>query len=259
MSDDGEQWENPAKKKFTFNKSKMILPKFKGYTAIILGTGPSMTTDVVDLVRKYTSKRRNPFKVFGINNTFQLDVHINVFFACNPEWWDHYHDEPRMYGKRAGSMECWTWDINTARRYDLNWIEGRWSGGKRNVTSLSTDPTYIHYGHGAGYEVCGVAYHHGCRHFILAGYDLTYGRGYNSRERKIGDPRHFFGEYPKNLEHFPKTGKDGEMTGLLDCYRTIDTQSLELKITNTSPNSALDFFDVDTLERQLHEIYTASV
>ena len=229
----------------------MILPKYKGYTAIILGTGPSMTPEVVNILKKYTSTRNSPFKVFGVNNTFELDVHINQFFACNPEWWDHYAKYPRMYGKRAGSMECWTWDIDTARRYDLNWIEGRWSGGKRNVTSLSTDPNFIHYGHGAGYEVLGLAYHMGCRHFILAGYDLRYPRAYDARKREPGGKRHFFGEYPKNLEHFPKVGSQKEMTGLLDCYRTIDCEALGLKITNTTPGSALDFFNNDELERTL--------
>lgn len=215
-----------------------------------------MTDEVVDLVKQYRSKPDSNYVVFGVNNTFQLPVGIDVFFACNPEWWDHYHAYPTMMYRR-GTADLWTWDFDTAERYGLNWVEGRWSGGPRKVTSLSTDPSYIHYGHGAGYEVLGLAYLYGCRHIILCGYDLRYPKLYSSRKRDPGGKRHFFGEYPQSLKHWPKVGPRGEMTGLLDCYRTIGLESLGLRITNTSPGSALDFFETGDLEKVLHENYTA--
>lgn len=238
----------------------MILPKFEGYTAVIVGTGPSLTHEQTEIIRHYRSKPDSNIKVFGINNTFELDLTIDVFFACNPEWWDHYAGRvkhPRLDARRRNGCDMWTWDIATARRYDLNWIEGRWSGGKRNVTSLSTDPSFIHYGHGAGYEVLGVAYHYGVRRFVLAGYDLRYPRRYDRMARKPGGRRHFFGEYPPALQHWPKAGPNGEMTGLLDCYRTVDCDKLGLTITNCSPGTALDFFETgelsDVLEKDHEE------
>ena len=236
----------------------MIVPKYEGYTAVILGTGPTMNEEVVEQVRAARSRRDSGIRVFGVNNTFELDLPIDVFFACNTEWWDHYHAYPRMMARRSHS-DLWTWDLTTARRYALNWIQGRWSGGKRNVTGLSKDPSYIHYGHGAGYEVLGIAYHYGCRHFVLCGYDLRYPRLYSSKLREPGGKRHFFGEYPRSLQHFPRVGPRGEMTGLLDCYRTIDTNDLGLRITNTSPGSALDFFEQGDLEKVLDEIHTSRV
>ena len=232
-----------------------IEPKFEGKTAIVLGTGPSMNNEVVELVNHYRAKPDSPFRVFGINNVFQLKVRLDVFFACNPEWWDFYHTEPKIRYLRDNA-DLWTWDFETAHQYALNWIPGKWSGGRRNVTSLSTDPSYIHYGHGAGYEVLGVAYHYGCRHFILAGYDLRYPTEYDRQTQNPGGKRHFFGEYPEALKHWPKVGRRGEMTGLLDCYKTIDIDKLGLRITNTTPRSALDFFEVGELEKVLHASYT---
>lgn len=229
-----------------------IAPFFAGKRAVILGTGPGLTSDVVDIVRSYR-RAHDDVRVFGINNTFMLPLFIDVFFACNPEWWDHYANHERMQQRFESGIDMWTWDPSTAARHGIKWIPGFWSGGKRNVTSLSADPDFIHYGHGSGYEVLGIAYHYGCREFILCGYDLRYGSGYDPARRKTGGPRHFFGEYPPELEHWPRVGPNGEMTGLLDCYRTIDTEALGLRIINTTPGTALDFFEVADLEKALHE------
>ena len=237
----------------------MILPKFQSKVAIIVGTGPSLTEEDIITINAYRNTHPSLFRVFGVNNAFTLeDLPLDVFFACNPEWWEHYHADARLQTRKL-YCDMWTWDLPTAREYGLNWIEGRWSGGKRNVTSLSTDPTYIHYGHGSGYEVLGLAYHYGCRHFILAGYDLRFPGGYSAVHRKPGSGRHFFGEYPAPLQHWPgASGQNvdrhtGDLVGLLDCYRTIDTEKLNLRITNCSPGSALDFFEVGTLESELQK------
>jgi hypothetical protein len=240
-----------------------VIPKYAGKVGIIIGTGPSLTEDQVRIISAYRRGDPNPwwrptFRVFGINNTFQLPVPIDAFFACNPTWWDHYGKDPQLQSRR-GITEMWTWDLDTARRHNLNYCPGRWSGGKRNVTSLSTDPEYIHYGHGSGYEVMGIAYHYGVRHFILVGYDLAYRGGYDPANQNPGSGRHYFGEYPANLQHWPgRSGENfnlqnGDMTGLLDCYHTIDCDRLGLRITNCSPGSALNFFETGDLETELRK------
>ena len=51
--------------------------------------------------------------------------------------------------------------------------------------------------------------------------------------------------------------EDGSITGLLDCYRTIDCATLGLTITNCSTDSALDFFEVGDLEKELEKMANA--
>lgn len=178
-----------------------------------------------------------------MNNVFLLhSLHIDYFFACNPEWWEYYGRHPLMESRRDQGMVCYTWHEKTADRLGIRYIPGRWSGGPRKVTSLSTDPGFIHYGHGSGYETIGLAYALGYRRMLLVGYDLRYPKD---------APRHFFGEYPKPLLHRPRTGPNGEMQGLLECYDTIDTEALGLQITNCSPGTSLTRFGVGDIEKEL--------
>lgn len=204
--------------------------------AVILGTGPSVTQEQLRLIAE------SGLPVFGVNNTYQI-ANLTALLSCNPEWWDYYW--PRDEKLRDGQFDKWTWDWPTAARYGIKHIEARWGD------SLSTDPLYIHYGHSSGYQVINLAYHYGVREMILVGYDMRYQEGYSKQERKPGQGRHYFGEYPQELQHWPAVGSKGEFTGLLKCYRTIDTKALGLRIINCSPGSALDFFEVDKLENAL--------
>lgn len=203
--------------------------------AIIAGTGPSLTQEAI------TAINLSRLPVFGCNNTYQT-LHLRALLSCNPEWWDYYY--PRDPLLRMGTFGKWTWDKPTAEKYGLAHIRGEWRD------SLSTDPEVIHYGHSSGYQLLGLAYHHGVREMILIGYDLRYPAGYDGHKRVAGGDRHYFGEYPPELQHFTKynIGQQGELNGLLDCYRTIDCKALGLRIINCSPGSALDFFETGHLE-----------
>lgn len=241
---------------------------FSGYIGVVLGTGPSLTTEQIQTVKEYRDTPGTRIRTFGVNTVFKADLFLDVFYACNPEFWrEYYPHDPRLRDLVLGGYtECWTWDLDTAKHYGVNHIPGRWSGGKRNVTSFSTDPSVIHYGHGSGYEVLNLAYLYGCRYLVLLGYDLRYPGDYDPVARTSA-PRHsdVLGEYPPGLQHWPgRSGrnvdpKTKEITGLLDCYRTIDCDTLGLRIVNCSPGSALDFFETGDLERVLYEIHRPSV
>lgn len=188
---------------------------------VIIGTGPSLTDDQLDLVK--------PYRKFGVNNAIfktDLDVHL----ACNPEWWDHYHDQIKS------EAALWTWDKPTADKYGLNHISGRWGPG------LSTDPDYIHYHHGSGPQMVNLAYHYGVKTFILIGWDMRYSQ-----------KRHYFGEYPKELQHWPRTGPNGELTGLIKEMETIKPEGYDIQIYNCSPGSALTCYP----SRSLSELLSA--
>lgn len=202
---------------------------------IVLGTGPSVTEDQLDAIRA------SGLPVFGCNNTYQV-AGLTALLACNPEWWDYYW--PRDEALRNGDFEKWTWDKKTSEKYGIGFIRGEWRDG------LSTDPAVIHYGHSSGYQLVGLAYHYGVREMILVGYDLRYPPGYNGMQKVAGGDRHYFGEYPPELQHWTKfgIGPNGELKGLLDCYRTINPEDYQLRIINCTPGSALDCFETADLE-----------
>lgn len=145
---------------------------------------------------------------------------------------------------RLGRFTKWTWDKPTSEKYGIAHIEGRWGDG------LSTDPDYIHYGHSSGYQLIGLALHHHVTEFVLIGYDLRYPKGYDGVNRKAGGDRHYFGEYPEPLQHWTRLnmGPNGELGGLLECYRTIKPEDYGIRIINCSPGTALDFFEMGRLE-----------
>lgn len=202
--------------------------------AVILGTGPSVTADAIRQLRA------TKLPIFGCNNAYQI-AQLVALLSCNPEWWDYYWKDANL---RRGDFAKWTWDKATADKYGIAHIRGEWGD------SLSTDPEVIHYGHSSGYQLLGLAYHYGVREAVLIGYDLRYPAGYSGLNRVAGGDRHYFGEYPPELQHWTKynIGQGGELNGLLDCYRTIDCKALGLRIINCSPGSALDFFEMGELK-----------
>jgi len=203
--------------------------------AIILGTGPSVTPGVIQQLQA----TRLP--IFGCNNAYQI-APVRALISCNIQWWDYYwqHD----VALRHGAFDKWTWDKPTSEKYGIAHIRGEWGD------SLSTDPEVIHYGHSSGYQLLGLAYHYGVREAVLIGFDMRYPHGYRGDTQTAGGDRHWFGEYPKELQHWTRYGIDpnGELNGLLDCYRTIDCNALGLRIINCSPGSALDFFEMGRLD-----------
>jgi len=206
--------------------------------AVILGTGPSVTGEVM----KQLQATRLP--IFGCNNAYQI-APVRALISCNIEWWDYYWQ--RDVNLRLGAFDKWTWDKATSERYGIAHIRGEWGDG------LSTDPEVIHYGHSSGYQLLGLAYHYGVTEFVLTGYDLRFPVMYDGIKQVAGGDRHYFGEYPQELQHWTKTniGGNGELNGLLECYRTIKPETYGIRIINCSPGSALDFFENGRLEEWL--------
>ena len=200
--------------------------------AIIVGTGPSLTPEAIELVNNSTLPK------FGCNLAYKVIPDLTALLGCNHEFWDVYWEEVK-------DLDCDLWTSHPEARKEgpLRYIRGEWLDG------LSTDPQFIHYGHSSGYQIINLAYHYGVREFVLIGYDMRYPSGYNGFAKVAGGDRHFFGEYPKELQHWTRLnmGAEGQLNGLLDCYRTIDCESLGIRIINCSPNTALDFFETGNL------------
>ena len=223
----------------------MKYQNFSGKTGVIIGTGPSLTQEQLDYIEE--ARALDACRVFGVNNAFQASLSLDVLMACNIEWWDWYDDDAQFmeFRERRADCDLWTWDKTTSLQYDVNYVPGKWGDG------FSTDPGFIHYGHSSGFQILNLAYHYGIREFILVGYDMKYGPGYDRKTKNPGAGRHFFGEYPPQLLHWPTVGPGGEFAGLLKVFKTIDTRQLGIKIVNCSPGTALDFFENAELKEVL--------
>ena len=219
---------------------------FSGYTGVIIGTGPSLSKEQLEYISN--ARREDKCRLFGGNNAYQV-IDLDVLMSCNIEWWDYYMKNDPKLSQMKDKVDMWTWDKKTANKYKINHIEGIWKD------SLSTDPKYIHAGHSTGYQVLGIAYHYNIRNFILVGYDMKYPSGYDGKKKIAGGDRHYFGEYPKELQHWPRSEKsvdpNGNIIGLINIYKKINCKELNITITNSSPDSALTCFPQKPLEEVL--------
>lgn len=195
-------------------------------TVVLIGTGPSLTPEQI------SAARRKGFTLFGCNNVWEL-CDLSVHYACNEGWWDHYWGQ----ALKASPAEKWTCNAPAAERYGLNWV------AERNAPGLSTDPSVIHHGHGSGYTLLNLAYLMGAERIVLLGYDMKYASDYQGQSHQVGSvPRHYFGEYPSALQHWPsKQVKGGVHVELVDLYRSVARQGL-VEILNATPDSAIDCF-----------------
>lgn len=199
---------------------------------LCIGTGPSLNAASIE------TARRKGFTLFGCNNVWTLND-LAVLYACNLGWWEHY------WGQMLAEdpAEKWTTNAEAAERYGLNWI------AERNAPGLSTDPAVIHHGHGSGYSLVNLAYLMGAERIVLLGYDLKYAPDYDGRNEFIGSgPRHYFGEYPEPLQHWPSVRvRAGVHVELLDLYRSVAAQGL-VEVLNATPDSAIDCFPRVTID-----------
>lgn len=201
-------------------------------TVVCIGTGPSLTLEQIAAARAHN------FALYVCNNAIFMAPDARVLYGCNLQWWDHYHERIKDY-----LCSRWTTNEEAAEKYGLNWI------AEKNAPGLSTDPMVIHHGHGSGFSLVNLAFLQGAERIVLLGYDLKYAQDYDGKARQIGSsPRHFFGEYPQELQHWPSVKvKNGVHVELLDLYRSVAEQGA-VEIINATPGSAIDCFPMKDIE-----------
>ena len=224
-----------------------IKPLFKDETAILIATGPSVTNQVNEIRNAKADKH---CRIITINNAYEIAPFADAHISCNDDWWRYYWPKSAVLRK----MPClkYTWYKDIADEYGIQYVKAIVKDG------LSTDPRIIHINHGSGPMGINIALHLGIKKLLLIGHDMKFAKDYDGQRKKAGSTnRHFFGEYPKKLQHWPsvKVGKSkpGVMDGLIDAYNTMVPQIPELgmEVINCTPNSALTSFPLSTLEKEL--------
>lgn len=206
----------------------MTVPRrFPGETAIVAGTGPSLTPESIAQCNRLRSDGR--VRIFAANRAWEL-FDCDVFHACNYQffevWWsklqhttfDKWTTRPELRGKYPG----------------VEYIEERWEPG------LSREPNWISAHHGTGPQLVNLAYLYGCTRILLIGWDMRF-PGKVDRTTYTS-PRRYLGEDSITKGHWPQTGPGGELAGLIREMETIDPAEYGIQIINVTPGSALTHF-----------------
>ena len=200
--------------------------RWPGATAVIVGTGPSLTPSDLELCRQ--AREAGRVRLFAANRAAEL-VPADVIHGCNFQFWEHYW--PALAHLPA---EKWTTRPELDGRFPgLHYIPERWEPG------LSRDPTWIAAHHGTGPQLVNLAYLYGCTRLLLLGWDMRF---HGKRGPREYDRRRYLGEDPLTLQHWPRTGPAGELEGLIREMETIRPAEYGIEIINVTPGSALRCF-----------------
>jgi len=209
----------------------LIPRKYEGDTAIVCGTGPSITPEIIKAVDN------SGHRVFGANRAWEI-FKCDVVHGCNYQFWDHHwpqiKDQP---------FDKWTTRPELEGKYPgLNYIEERWEDG------LSTEQNWISAHHGTGPQLVNIAYLYGCTRLLLVGWDMRYlGKTGPSTYTR----RRYLDEDPLTLNHWPRTGEKGEHTGLIKEMETIHPEDYGIEIINCTKDSAMHCFPMGDLNEEI--------
>lgn len=219
----------------------MIPRKYEGETVVILATGPSLNEEQVNRVK-------GKARVLTINNAYQLAPWADIHVACNDDWWDYYWKKDEVL--RDMSADKWTRYKHQAKKFGINYIDSV------DKTGLSHDPSVVHINKGSGPLAINIATLYGFKKIILLGHDMKFANDYNGKQKKAGStPRHYFGEYPKHMQHFPRSKKsidtNGVIIGLIQSYEKMVKDLKGVDVVNCTPGSHLPTFRKSLLETEL--------
>ena len=217
--------------------SGLIPRKYPGDTAIVCGTGPSITPEIIKAVNN------SGHRIFGANRAHEI-FNCDVVHGCNYQFWDHYW--PAM---KDLPFDKWTTRPELEGKYPgLEYIPERWEDG------LSKESSWISAHHGTGPQLVNIAYLYGCTRLLLVGWDMRFhgrvaGAALGPNEFKR---RRYLDEDPLTLNHWPRfTGPDGELLGLIKEMETIHPEDYGIEIINCTPNSAMKCFPMGDLNEEI--------
>lgn len=206
----------------------MVEPEWKGETAAILASGPSMTRAQAEAVR-------GKCRVIAVNNQGidtdcdgamvpALAPWADILYAADTKWWRYYHERALKFeGRKVTIRDTLPW----REVYSL----------KQSVDHASFDPrpTHLVSGGNSGYQAVHLAVHLGVKRVILLGFDMKNGR--NGR-------RHWFGDHPGRLK------AHGAYAGWHRAFdkfaKVLDHMNIE--VLNCTPEPALRCFRRTPLE-----------
>lgn len=213
----------------------MIPRRFPGATGIVVGTGPSITHADLEQIR--AARHADQVRVFAANRAWEF-VPADVIHGCNFQFWDHWW--PALKNHPA---DKWTTRPELRGKYPgLEYIAERWEPG------LSSDPTWIAAHHGTGPQLVNIAYLYGCSRILLVGWDMRF---HGKQDNRTYERRRYLGEDDLTLQHWPRTGPAGELTGLIAEMETITPAEYGIAIINCTPASAMRCFPFEDLNRAI--------
>ena len=187
-----------------------MLGRWHNGTVVCIASGPSLTADDCERVRKWYEKKGAQAKAVIVANTsFRIAPWATALFAIDRDWWASYINEIN--------------EIFKGERYSKNTQNQSY-----NVTHLKDINTYGNSGAGC----ISVAEQAGAARVILLGFDCQHTSGKS----------HWHGDHPNHL------GNAGLTAQWLDKFKQLADDFSHVEIINASRETAITCFPRARLE-----------
>lgn len=197
------------------------LPDWRGHTAVVVASGPSLDDEQIVHVE------HAPVKTIAVNNSYEILGHPSAVYACDYLWWKLNH----MKVKQNIHRQClWTQDRAASEQFQINHVqwEAKDGLGKRGLR--------VNGNSGAG--AINLAYHFGARRILLVGMDMKPGPN---------GEKHWHPDHPKPLVQGQQFEEWRKKMGVL----AADLKTEGVTVVNCTPGSALTCFPMGDLEQEL--------
>lgn len=192
--------------------------QWAGETAVIIGAGPSLTSEDVARCRE--------MRTLAIKDAIRLAPWAEVLYGCDRKWW-RAHPETESF---AGL------------KYSIEPVDGRPDVtplANRGHLGLELDPTGLRTGKNSGYQAINLAVHLGVSRILLLGFDM----------QADGDQIRWFGRHPYERAKGPAPA----FGVFLPLFTTLvaPLQAAGVEVINCSRRTALTAFPCLSLEDAL--------
>jgi len=194
-----------------------VPPMWHGKTVAILASGPSMSSEVAELIR------RSLFPTIAVNTTFRLAPWADVIYGADVLWWEHH---AREVAPLAAIKVCCDAVANVA---GLRYLKNTGKVG------FDKDPSCTRTGGNSGFQAIHLALHAHAARILLCGFDLRGG--------------HWHGKHPEPL----RNAGEGIYGRWLPLFAALADEANErgTEILNCTPGSALTLWPQVNLEEVL--------
>ena len=185
--------------------------EWKGYTAVCIASGASLTQEQVDMCKGH--------KIIAINDAYKLAPHADILYACDSQWWGWHNGVPDFKGRKITHQQ------DAVKLQTYPGIDYILSDGK---SGFSHKQDRIRHGGNSGYQALHIALSMGADRVLLLGYDMHANTGES----------HFFGEHPNGKQ------RDGRYAEWIKEFSALEIAGRQRgqEVLNCTPNSALDCF-----------------
>lgn len=206
------------------NRFSAVAREWSGKKAVLLGGGPSLTSEQVELVR--AARAADRVRVIAINDAYRIAPFADICYFADSRWFGWHKEKPEFlaFAGEKCSIRNTGMNVDDASVHLL-----RNKHFPIHGYEISLDAGALATGRNSGYQAVNLAILAGAAPLILLGFD----------GKQDGEGRgHWFGEHPERepvaaFAEYCKAFTAG----------AADIKAAGARVLNASPGSAIDDFE----------------